>query len=127
MFHLDKLPTFVYNYVELMSSDHVIHKADVVGVDDGQRPYMLFFCLSWFQKKEKKREPRPVYDDKLEDDEKDKDVLDAVALPPRDQHEDIELKTMISQSQLEAGPSRLVEVALPQETETAPIKPGWIT
>ncbi|KAG1870948.1 WD40-repeat-containing domain protein [Suillus tomentosus] len=101
--------------------------ADVVGVDDGQRPYVLFFCLSWFQKKEKKPEPRPLYDDELEDDETDEDVLDTVALPPRDQHEEIELKTMISQSQLEAGPSRLVEVALPQETETAPIKPGWIT
>ncbi|KAG2055093.1 WD40 repeat-like protein [Suillus hirtellus] len=101
--------------------------ADVVGVDDGKRPYVLFFCLSWFQKKEKKPEPRPVYDDELEDDETDEDVLDTVALPPRDQHEEIELKTMISQSQLEAGPSRLVEVALPQETETAPIKPGWIT
>lgn len=110
-----------------MNSDHVIHKADVVGVDDGQRPYVLFFCLSWFQKKEKKPEPRPLYDDELEDDETDEDVLDTVALPPRDQHEEIELKTMISQLQLEAGPSRLVEVALPQETETAPIKPGWIT
>ncbi|KAG1722414.1 hypothetical protein EDB19DRAFT_2044050 [Suillus lakei] len=31
--------------------------ADVVGVDDGTRPCVLFFCLSWFQKKEKKLDP----------------------------------------------------------------------
>ncbi|KAG2069008.1 WD40 repeat-like protein [Suillus decipiens] len=42
---------------------------DVVGVDDGVRPFVLFFCLSWFQKREKKPEPRPVYDDELDDDE----------------------------------------------------------
>ncbi|KAG2043279.1 hypothetical protein BDR03DRAFT_940983 [Suillus americanus] len=81
---------------------------DVVGVDDGIRPYVLFFCLSWFQKKEKKPEPRPVYDDELEDDEEDENTLDPVALPPLSvQHEEIELKTITSQSQPEAGSSRL--------------------
>ncbi|KAG1723045.1 WD40-repeat-containing domain protein [Suillus lakei] len=49
---------------------------DVVGVDDGIRPYVLFFCLSWFQKKKKKPDPpRPVYDDELEDDESEEGVL----------------------------------------------------
>ncbi|KAG1872183.1 hypothetical protein F4604DRAFT_1904151 [Suillus subluteus] len=43
---------------------------DVIGVDDGTQPHVLFFCLSWFQKKEKKV-----------------------------QHEGIELKTLASQSQ----------------------------
>ncbi|KAG1871252.1 hypothetical protein DFJ58DRAFT_742036 [Suillus subalutaceus] len=81
---------------------------DVVGVDDGRRPFVLFFCLSWFQKKEMKQEPRPVYDDELEDDEEE-NALGPVALPPpRVQHEEIELKTMTSQSRSEAGPSRLV-------------------
>ncbi|KAG1812156.1 quinon protein alcohol dehydrogenase-like superfamily [Suillus subaureus] len=55
---------------------------DVVGVDDGIRPFVLFFCLSWFQKKEKKQEPRPVYDDELEDDEEEENVLDPVTVPP---------------------------------------------
>ncbi|KAG1890063.1 hypothetical protein F4604DRAFT_1899102, partial [Suillus subluteus] len=77
---------------------------DVVGVDDGRRPFVLFFCLSWFQKKEKKPEPRPVY----EDDEEEENALDQIVLPPpRVQHEEIELKTINSQSQAEAGPSRL--------------------
>ncbi|KAG1807274.1 uncharacterized protein BJ212DRAFT_756172 [Suillus subaureus] len=81
---------------------------DVIGVDDGIRPYVLFFCLSWFQKKEKKPEPRPVYDDELEDDEEEENVLCPVAVPPpRVQHEEIELKTIASQAQSEAGPSRL--------------------
>ncbi|KAG2744640.1 hypothetical protein P692DRAFT_20743373, partial [Suillus brevipes Sb2] len=81
--------------------------ADVVGVDDGERPYVLFFCLSWFQKKKKKEVPQPpVYDDELEDDEED--VPDPVTLPPpRAQHEEIEMKTFASWSQPEAGPSRL--------------------
>ncbi|KAG2361612.1 hypothetical protein BDR07DRAFT_1409084 [Suillus spraguei] len=55
---------------------------DVVGVDDGVRPFVLFFCLSWFQKKEKKPEPRPVYDDDPESDEEEENVLDPVAVPP---------------------------------------------
>ncbi|KAG1794681.1 WD40-repeat-containing domain protein [Suillus plorans] len=93
--------------------------ADVVGVDDGNRPFVLFFCLNWFQKKEKNQEPRSVYDDELEDDEEDENVLDPVSLPPPGiQHEDIELATV---SQPNLGPSRLVEVALPRKTETAPI------
>ncbi|KIK35487.1 hypothetical protein CY34DRAFT_812087 [Suillus luteus UH-Slu-Lm8-n1] len=82
--------------------------ADVVGVDDGERPYVLFFCLSWFQKKKKKDvPPPPVYDDELEDDEEE-DVPDPVTVPPpRVQHEEIEMKTLASQSQPQAGPSRL--------------------
>ncbi|KAG1811644.1 WD40-repeat-containing domain protein [Suillus variegatus] len=99
--------------------------ADVVGVDDGNRPFVLFFCLNWFQKKERNKEPRPVYDDELEDDEEYDNVLDPVSLPPPGvQHEDIELE-MVSQTNL--GPSRLVEVALPRKTETALIQPGWVT
>ncbi|KAG2055086.1 WD40 repeat-like protein [Suillus hirtellus] len=99
--------------------------ADVVGVDDGNRPFVLFFCLNWFQKKERNQESRPVYDDELEDDEEDGNVFDLVSLPPPGvQHEDTELET-VSQSNL--GPSRLVEVALPRMTETASIQPGWVT
>ncbi|KAG2351079.1 hypothetical protein BDR07DRAFT_1386573 [Suillus spraguei] len=74
MFLSDKPLTFVFcNFVGF---------GDVVGVDDGVRPFVLFFCLSWFQKKEKKPEPRPVYDDELEDDEDEENVLDSVAVPP---------------------------------------------
>jgi hypothetical protein len=51
-------------------------------VDDGIQPFVLFFCLSWFQKKEKKQEPRPVYDDELDDDEEEENVVDPVAMPP---------------------------------------------
>ncbi|KAG1762206.1 hypothetical protein EDD22DRAFT_970166 [Suillus occidentalis] len=84
---------------------------DAVGVDDGYRPYVVFFCLSWFQKK-KKPEPQPVvYDDEVDgdDDEEEKTAPVAVSVPPRVQHEEIELKTLgsQSQSQSEAGPSRL--------------------
>jgi hypothetical protein len=53
-----------------------------VGVDDGVRPFVLFFCLSWFQKKEKKQEPRPVYDDEVDDDDEEENALDPVAVPP---------------------------------------------
>ncbi|KIK32980.1 hypothetical protein CY34DRAFT_813935 [Suillus luteus UH-Slu-Lm8-n1] len=84
--------------------------ADAVGVDDGYRPYVVFFCLSWFQKKEKKPKPQPVYDDEFDnDDEEEENVPVPVAVPPRVQHEEIELKTLGSQSQSqpEAGPSRL--------------------
>ncbi|KAG2744638.1 hypothetical protein P692DRAFT_20105641, partial [Suillus brevipes Sb2] len=85
--------------------------ADVIGVDDGERPYVLFFCLSWFQKKKKKEVPQPpVYDDELEDDEEE-DVPAPAAVPPpgppRVQHEEVEIKTFASQSQAQAGPSRL--------------------
>ncbi|KIK32371.1 hypothetical protein CY34DRAFT_19098 [Suillus luteus UH-Slu-Lm8-n1] len=66
--------------------------ADVVGVDDGERPYVLFFCLSWFQKKKKKEVPRPVYDDELEDDEEEENVCGPAGVPPpRALHEEIEL------------------------------------
>ncbi|KAG1728241.1 hypothetical protein EDD22DRAFT_961087 [Suillus occidentalis] len=83
--------------------------ADAVGVDDGYRPYVVFFCLSWFQKKKKKPEPQPVvYDDEFDgDDEEEENVSVPVAVPPSVQHEEIELKTMVSQPQPEAGPSRL--------------------
>ncbi|KAG1760178.1 WD40-repeat-containing domain protein [Suillus occidentalis] len=85
--------------------------ADAVGVDDGYRPYVFFFCLSWFQKKKKKPEPPPVvYDDEVDgDDEEEENAPVPVAVPPRFQHEEIELKTLGSQSQSqpEAGPSRL--------------------
>ncbi|KAG1760177.1 WD40-repeat-containing domain protein [Suillus occidentalis] len=84
---------------------------DAVGVDDGYRPYVFFFCLSWFQKKEKKPEPQPVvYDDEVDgDDEEEETVPIAVSAPPRVQpeHEEVELKTLAGQAQPEAGPSRL--------------------
>jgi hypothetical protein len=81
---------------------------DVVGVDDGIRPFVLFFCLSWFQKKEKKQEPRPVYDDEVDDDDEEDNALDPVTMPPPGvRHEEIELKPLAGQSQPEAGPSRL--------------------
>ncbi|KAG1807273.1 WD40-repeat-containing domain protein [Suillus subaureus] len=81
---------------------------DVVGVDDGVRPFVLFFCLSWFQKKEKKPEPRVVYDVELEDDDEEENAPGPIAVPPAGvQHEEIKLKTLASQSQPEAGPSRL--------------------
>ncbi|KAG2111093.1 hypothetical protein DEU56DRAFT_936215 [Suillus clintonianus] len=86
---------------------------DAVGVDDGNRPFVLLFCLSWFQKKEKKQVPRPVYDDDPEDDEEEEqeDILNRVAVsPPRVQYEEIEMKVMASQSQPEAGPSRLTVI-----------------
>ncbi|KAG1722417.1 hypothetical protein EDB19DRAFT_463439 [Suillus lakei] len=87
--------------------------ADVIGVDDGTRPCVLFFCLSWFQKREKREDPRPVYDDQLEDDEEEENMIDQVAMPPhRIQHEAVELQNVASQSQPEAGPSRL---AVPDE------------
>ncbi|KAG1734966.1 hypothetical protein EDD22DRAFT_852426 [Suillus occidentalis] len=56
--------------------------ADIVGVDNGEQPYVLFFCLSWFKKKKKKEvQQPPVYDDELEDDEEEEIVLDPVAVP----------------------------------------------
>ncbi|KAG1732538.1 hypothetical protein EDD22DRAFT_852719 [Suillus occidentalis] len=71
--------------------------ADAVGVDDGYRPYVVFFCLSWFQKKKKKPEPQPVvYDDEFDGDDEEEE-----------NHEEIELKTFAGQAQPEAGPSRL--------------------
>ncbi|KAG2741963.1 hypothetical protein P692DRAFT_201809982 [Suillus brevipes Sb2] len=82
---------------------------DAVGVDDGYRPYVVFFCLSWFQKKKKKPEPQPiVYDDEFDgdDDEGVESVPVPVAIPPRAQHEEIELETFAGQGQPEAGPSR---------------------
>ncbi|KAG2745275.1 hypothetical protein P692DRAFT_201793083 [Suillus brevipes Sb2] len=59
--------------------------ADAVGVDDGYRPYVVFFCLSWFQKKKKKPQPQPVvYDDEFDgdDDEEEENVPVPVAVPP---------------------------------------------
>ncbi|KAG1759754.1 hypothetical protein EDD22DRAFT_125982 [Suillus occidentalis] len=79
--------------------------ADAVGVDDGYRPYVVFFCLSWFQKKEKKPKPQPVYDDEFDDDDDEEENVPAVS--PRVQHEEIELKPITSQAQPGAGPSRL--------------------
>ncbi|OAX36957.1 hypothetical protein K503DRAFT_801620 [Rhizopogon vinicolor AM-OR11-026] len=72
----------------------------VVSDEDGRRPHALLFCLSWFQKKEKKSVPPPqVYDVDLMDAEREED--------PPDVPEDIALTPMASQSQSEAGPSRL--------------------
>ncbi|KAG1728005.1 WD40-repeat-containing domain protein [Suillus lakei] len=84
---------------------------DVVGVDDGVRPYVLFFYLSWFQKKKKKPDPpRPVYDDELEDDESEHAILDVHIATTRtqiDTRKDMGLTpTTFFQSQPEAGPFR---------------------
>ncbi|OAX33242.1 WD40 repeat-like protein [Rhizopogon vinicolor AM-OR11-026] len=82
----------------------------VASEEDGIRPYSLLFCLSWFQKKEKKPDPPPqVYDIDLMNCEQEEDPLD-VPIPTRVRfvrQEDIGLTPMASQSQPEAGPSRL--------------------
>ncbi|KAG1760176.1 WD40-repeat-containing domain protein [Suillus occidentalis] len=83
---------------------------DAVGVDDGYRPYVFFFCLSWFQKKKKKPEPQPVvYDDEVDGDDEEEENGPVPVAVPRVQHEEIGLKTSGSQSQSqpEAGPCRL--------------------
>ncbi|KAG2066071.1 WD40 repeat-like protein [Suillus decipiens] len=80
---------------------------DEVGVDDGVRPYVVFFCLSWFQKKEKKPARRPVYDDDSESDEEEENVVQPVVVSPWVQHEEIELKPVVNQSRPETGPSLL--------------------
>ncbi|KAG1848263.1 hypothetical protein F4604DRAFT_1687796 [Suillus subluteus] len=73
--NLHKSSTFLSDKLYMfMSSDCVIFQGDVVGVDGGKRPFVLFFCLSWFQKKEKKHESRPVYDDELEDYEEEEKI-----------------------------------------------------
>ncbi|KAG2737512.1 hypothetical protein P692DRAFT_20760726 [Suillus brevipes Sb2] len=59
---------------------------DAVGVDDGYRPYVVFFCLSWFQKKKEKLQPQPVvYDDEFDgdDDKEEENVPVPVTIPPR--------------------------------------------
>ncbi|KAG1753097.1 hypothetical protein EDD22DRAFT_850554 [Suillus occidentalis] len=102
MFLSDKLHTCVIR--------NPIALPDAVGVDDGYRPYVFFFCLSWFQKKKKKPEPPPVvYDDEVDGDDDDEEEENAPVpfAVPRVQHEEIELKTMASQPQPEAGPSHL--------------------
>ena len=60
------------------------HQGDYVASDeDGRRPYALLFCLSWFQKKEKKSVPTPqVYDVDLMNAEQEDDPLD-VPVPTR--------------------------------------------
>ncbi|KAG2748825.1 WD40 repeat-like protein [Suillus brevipes Sb2] len=86
--------------------------ADAVGVDDGVRPYVLFFCLSWFQKKKKKPDPpRPVYDDEFDDDESEHAVAD-IPIPTIRTQPDTRKEMKLSpktffQPQPEAGPSRL--------------------
>ncbi|OAX31973.1 WD40 repeat-like protein [Rhizopogon vinicolor AM-OR11-026] len=84
----------------------------VASKEDGIRPYALLFCLSWFRKKEKKPDPPPqVYDVDLMKAEQEEDPLD-IPVPTRarsTQQDDIELTPMVSQSQSEAGPSRLPE------------------
>ncbi|OAX32265.1 WD40 repeat-like protein [Rhizopogon vinicolor AM-OR11-026] len=55
----------------------------VASDEDGRRPYALLFCLSWFQKKEKKPDPPPqVYDVDLMNAEREEDPLD-VPIPTR--------------------------------------------
>ncbi|OAX36948.1 WD40 repeat-like protein [Rhizopogon vinicolor AM-OR11-026] len=82
----------------------------VASDEDGRRPYALLFCLSWFQKKETKPDPPlQVYDIDLMNAEQEEDPLD-VLVPTGVrflQQEDIALTPMASQSQPEAGPSRL--------------------
>ncbi|OJA09818.1 hypothetical protein AZE42_12548 [Rhizopogon vesiculosus] len=71
----------------------------IASEEDGRRPYALFFCLSWFQKKEKKPDSTPrVYDVDLMNAEQEEDPLDVP-----------EYIAIASQSQPEAGPSRLQE------------------
>ncbi|OJA17628.1 hypothetical protein AZE42_08316 [Rhizopogon vesiculosus] len=60
---------------------------DYVASDEaGRRPHALLFCLSWFQKKEKKFVPQPqVYDVDLINAEREEDPLDVPipAVKPR--------------------------------------------
>ncbi|OJA12202.1 hypothetical protein AZE42_03938 [Rhizopogon vesiculosus] len=44
--------------------DCIYHQSDyIASEEDGRRPHSLFFCLNWFQKKEKKPDPpHQVYD-----------------------------------------------------------------
>ncbi|OJA11805.1 hypothetical protein AZE42_07926 [Rhizopogon vesiculosus] len=111
MFLSDKRHTFVLPFC----------RGDYVASDeDGRRPYALLFCLSWFQKKEKKPvPPRQVYDIDLMNAELEEDPLD-VPIPTRVrfvQQEDIALTPMADQLQPEAGPSRL-----PKSTEHAGVQ-----
>ncbi|KAG1723038.1 uncharacterized protein EDB91DRAFT_1173810, partial [Suillus paluster] len=98
---------------------------DVVGVDDGTRPYSLLCCLSWCQKKKKPDLPLPVYDVDLMNEEQEENIANtpiptsmphnhlnsptpaSSTLPQIFQLDQIELKPMTNQSQPEAGPSRL--------------------
>ncbi|KAG2068941.1 hypothetical protein BDR04DRAFT_1143544 [Suillus decipiens] len=98
------------SYLRLFSATPLSSFGDVVGVDDRVRQFFLFFCLSWFQKKQKKPEPRLVYDDPESDEEED-NVLDSGV-----QHEEIALKPLANQLQPEAGPSSK-ERTLKQEIE----------
>ncbi|KAG1731665.1 hypothetical protein EDD22DRAFT_973888 [Suillus occidentalis] len=62
-------------------------------------------------KKKKKPEPQPVvYDDEFDGDDEEEENVPVTVPPPRVQHEEIELKPMASQSQPEAGPSRLAVI-----------------
>jgi hypothetical protein len=49
----------------------------VAGEEDGRRPYILFFCLLWCQKQEKKENVTlPVYDIDMIKAEQEEDTLD---------------------------------------------------
>ncbi|KAG1753101.1 WD40-repeat-containing domain protein [Suillus occidentalis] len=100
--------------------------ADAVGVDDGYRPYVFFFCLSWFQKKKKKPEPQPViYDDEFDGDDDEEENVPVAVPPPRVQHEEIELKIMPSQPQPEAGPSRLAVTNIVEGQSSQGLAPSF--
>ncbi|OJA08751.1 hypothetical protein AZE42_06087 [Rhizopogon vesiculosus] len=112
MFLSDKRHTFVFPHSsEFVRPDYVYRQADyVASEEDGIRPYSFFFCLSWFQKKEKKPDPPPqVYDIDLMKAEQEEDPLD-IPIPTAGvqfaQQEGIELTRMSRQPQPEAGESR---------------------
>ncbi|KAJ8579480.1 WD40 repeat-like protein [Rhizopogon salebrosus TDB-379] len=92
----------------------------VAGEEDGVRPYSIFFCLGWFQKKPDP--PRQLYDVDLVKDEQEEDLLD-VPIPTTRvrlaQQEDIELTPMASQSQSEAGPSCAARGATHRQTQSS--------
>ena len=62
----------------------MIYQGDyVASAEDGRRPYALLFCLSWFQKKEKKPDlPTQVYDTDIIKAEQEEDPLD-IPVPTR--------------------------------------------
>ncbi|OJA17040.1 hypothetical protein AZE42_03574 [Rhizopogon vesiculosus] len=114
MLPMDKQHMFVFcRSFEFARPYYIYHQGDYVACEeDGMRPYALLFCLSWFQKKEKKPDPPPqVYDVDLMKAEQEEDPLDIPVLTRArsTQQDDIELTPIVSQSQAQAGPSRLAE------------------
>ncbi|OJA19262.1 hypothetical protein AZE42_07101 [Rhizopogon vesiculosus] len=114
MLPLDKQHMFVFFFQssEFARLHYIYHQGDYVACEeDGIRPYALLFCLSWFQKKEKKPDPPPqVYDVDLMKAEQEEDPLDIPVLTRHGSSLIVRRITdAVFQSQPEAGRSRLAE------------------